>query len=288
MLSTKTIQDCIIWACEQEVSAPKPGNVNRISDGHNMQVDDFIKSAHAISPALTIKNTTVGQRILNAIKATQDVVDCNTNLGIVLLFAPLCLAIEHSDNFEELPNKLTSTLKALTIQDAEDCYQAIRLAHAGGLGTVEKQDIHDTPTITLLQAMNEAKERDSIAAQYHNNYHDIFEIGLPKLTDAIICGETVEWATTFAYLCLLSTIPDTLIGRKQGKGTAQVVSDTARHFIDKANEINAIKDLSAELSRWDEELKRDAINPGTTADMTATILLLYAFQQAFTSNRISV
>ncbi|NOQ93722.1 MAG: triphosphoribosyl-dephospho-CoA synthase [Methylophaga sp.] len=288
MLSTKLIQDCIIWACEQEVSAPKPGNVNRIRGGHNMQVDDFIKSAHAIAPALTVENSSVGQRILNAIQATQAVVDCNTNLGIVLLFAPLCLAIERCSHFDQLQNELGLVLKELSIQDAEDCYQAIRLAHAGGLGKVDNQDINDTPTITLLQAMNEAKNRDSIAAQFLNNYNDIFQLGLPKLTDAIICGETVEWATTFAYLCLLSNIPDTLIGRKQGKETAQIVSNKSLSFINKISKSNELKYYSAELNLWDKELKRDAINPGTTADLTATTLLLRAFQQAFSSNRILI
>lgn len=288
MLSVEIIQDCIIWACEQEVSAPKPGNVNRISDGHNMQVDDFIKSAHAIAPALTVKNNTVGERILNAIRATQDVVDCNTNLGIVLLFAPLCVAIEGCNDFDDLPNKLELTLQNLTIQDADDCYQAIRLAHAGGLGKVEQQDVTSTPTVTLLQAMDAAKDRDSIAAQYLNNYNDIFQIGLPKLTDSIICGESVEWATTFAYLYILSTIPDTLIKRKQGSETAETVTNKAKHFIRKVNKNNGLRSFSSEINCWDKELKRDAINPGTTADLTATVLLLRAFQQAFTSNRISV
>jgi len=288
MLNTKTIQECIIWACEQEVSAPKPGNVNLISDGHNMQVEDFIKSAHAIAPALTIKNASVGQRILQAIQATQNVVNCNTNLGIVLLFAPLCVAMEQCEDFKNLPKQLALTLSKLSIEDAEDCYQGIRLAHAGSLGNVENQDINDTPTVTLLQAMDAAKERDSIAAQYRNNYQDIFHIGLEKLTDSINCGESVEWATTFAYLNLLSSIPDTLIGRKQGQETAQIVSKTAKNFIGKYNKSKGLKDFSPELNRWDKELKRDATNPGTTADLTATTLLLHAFQQAFSSNRISV
>jgi len=288
MLSTNTIQQSIVWACIQEVSAPKPGNVNLISDGHNMQVADFIKSAHAIAPALTIKNASVGERILKAIQATQDVVNCNTNLGIVLLFAPLCAAIEQCDKFSDLPQHLARTLNNLSIEDAKTCYQAIRLAHAGGLGSVADQDINHIPTVSLLQAMNEAKERDSIAAQYLNNYHDIFNIGLEKLTDSINCGESVEWATTFAYLCLLSSIPDTLIGRKQGQRTAQMVTDKAQDFIRKSGEIKGLKSFSSELNSWDKELKGDAINPGTTADLTATALLLRAFQQAFTSHRISV
>jgi len=277
MLDEKTIQDYIIWACEKEVQSPKPGNVNSLSGAHNMQVDDFIKSAHAIAPALTTKSASVGQRILLAIQATQNVVDCNTNLGIVLLFAPLCIAIDHAENFGQLRKQLAITLESLTIQDAEDCYQAIRLANAGSLGKENNQDINSTPTVTLLQAMEIARNHDSIAAQYINNYHEIFEVWLPKLTDAIICGETVEWATTFAYLYILSSTHDTLICRKQGKEIAESVSSKAKYFIRKTKENNRLSGFSTEISDWDQELKRDAINPGTTADLIAATLLLFAF-----------
>jgi len=282
MLSTKDIQDCIIWACEQEVLAPKPGNVNALSDGHNMEVADFIKSAHAIAPALTTEHASVGQRILLAIEATQSVVNCNTNLGIVLLFAPLCVAIEQCNNFEQLAKKLNPILKNLTIEDAQQTYKAIRLANAGGLGNVGNQDISKTPTVTLLHAMDSAKDRDTIAAQYLNNYVDIFQIGLSNLTSAINCGESVEWATTLAYLYLLTNTPDTLICRKQGKETAEKVSIKAQELVDKAIENKRLSTFSSELESWDKELKRNAINPGTTADLTATTLLLRAFQLAFT------
>jgi triphosphoribosyl-dephospho-CoA synthetase len=59
MLSNNNIHKAIVWACQQEVSAPKPGNVNCFSDGHNMSVQDFIKSAHAIAPVLS-QDQTVG------------------------------------------------------------------------------------------------------------------------------------------------------------------------------------------------------------------------------------
>ena len=281
MLSTKVVQDCIIWACEQEVLAPKPGNVNSLSDGHNMKVLDFIKSAHAITPALTTPNAPVGQRILHAIKATHSVVDCNTNLGIVLLFAPLCVAIEQCNNFDQLTKNLHSILKNLTVIDAQQAYQAIRLAKAGGLGYINDQDIGDIPTVTLLQAMNSAKDRDTIAAQYLNDYADIFQIGLSNLTSAINYGESIEWATTLAYLYLLTNTPDSLICRKQGKETAERVSSKALYFIHKTTKNKRLSTFSSELESWDKELKQNAINPGTTADLTATTLLLRAFQHAF-------
>jgi triphosphoribosyl-dephospho-CoA synthase len=280
MLSTKIIHDCILWACEQEVSAPKPGNVNNLSDGHNMQVADFINSAHAIAPIMSQPNIAVGEMILQAITATRTVVDCNTNLGIVLLFAPLCVAIQHCTKFEQLPEALDKVLNNLTIDDAKLCYQAIRLAEAGGMGKVEQHDIQSIPTITLKQAMEIAQKRDSVARQYANNYDEILSIGLPSLTSAINCRESVEWATAFAYLRILSSTPDTLICRKQGLECAQRVTEKARRLVNKASKNKKLIQLNADIIQWDNELKHKAINPGTTADMTAATLLVYAFEQA--------
>ncbi|RKZ89086.1 MAG: triphosphoribosyl-dephospho-CoA synthase [Gammaproteobacteria bacterium] len=281
MLSTSIIHNCIVWACEQEVSAPKPGNVNCLSDGHNMQVADFINSAHAIAPIMSQPNITVGEMILQAITATRKIVDCNTNLGIVLLFAPLCVAIQHCTKFEQLSKALDKVLNNLSIDDAKLCYQAIRLAEAGGMGKVEQHDIQSRPTITLKQAMEMAKKRDSVARQYVNNYDEILSIGLPNLTSAINCGESVEWATAFAYLRFLSSIPDTLICRKQGLKCAQQVTEKARLLTDKISKNKKLSQLSVDIILWDNELKHKAINPGTTADMTAATLLVYAFEQTF-------
>ena len=280
MLTVEQIEQCVAWACEKEVSAPKPGNVNCFSGGHNMQVADFIKSAHAIAQSLSQPDRPVGQMILQAIKATRTVVDCNTNLGIVLLFAPLCKAIQHCNHIEQLPIELEKVLNNLSIEDAIDCYQAIRLAEAGGLGTSDQQDINNEPTITLKDAMFLAKDYDSIAAQYINNYQDIWQIGVPNLTSAINCGESVVWAGAFAYLNLLSVLSDTLICRKQGMECAKEVQSKASELIDFSLEINQLSNFESQIISWDNELKQRAINPGTTADLTATTLLVYAFEQA--------
>ena len=279
MLTTKQIEQCIIWACEKEVSSPKPGNVNCFSGGHNMQVADFIKSAHAIAHSLSQADLPVGQMILQAIKATRTVVDCNTNLGIVLLFAPLCKAIQRCEKIEQLPIELEKVLNNLTIQDAIDGYEAIRLAEAGGLGTSEQQDINSEPSITLKEAMFLAKDYDSVAAQYINNYQEIWQIGLSNLTSSIKCGESVVWASAFAYLNLLSALPDTLICRKHGLKCAQEIQEQANDLLSFSLENSKLPDMESRIISWDNELKQRAINPGTTADLTATSLLVYAFEQ---------
>jgi triphosphoribosyl-dephospho-CoA synthase len=280
MLNSHTIRDCIIWACEREVSAPKPGNVNCYSGANNMETSDFLKSAHAIAPALSEPNIPVGKLILNAITATRTVVNCNTNLGIVLLFAPLCVAIHKCNDINMLSSELDSVLNELTIDDAINTYQAIRLAEAGGMGKSAQQDINDTPTVTLRQAMKMAKDHDTIAAQYLNNYREIFDIGLKNLTISINCGETVEWASAFAYLYLLRDIPDSLIARKKGIELSQQIGVEANNILRKTLNNNTLSNFEADVIRWDKELKKKGLNPGTSADMTAATLLVYAFQSA--------
>ena len=280
MLNKNSIHKAIVWACQQEVSAPKPGNVNCFSGGHQMSILDFIKSAHAIAPVLSQQHLSIGSLILQSVIATRQVVDCNTNLGIILLFAPLCKAIHDCQNIEQLPASLQSVLENLTVDDASKAYEGIRLAQAGGLGKREQQDVNTEPTVTLRKAMEYAQEKDAIAAQYLNNYHEILDLGLTNLTLSINCGESVEWASAFAYLNLLSAVPDSLIIRKQGMDCANIVMKEAQRLAQKMNGNKKLSHFKADIVLWDKELKRKAINPGTTADMTAAILLVYAFEQA--------
>jgi triphosphoribosyl-dephospho-CoA synthase len=181
---------------------------------------------------------------------------------------------------DQLPKALHRVLNTLTLDDAIKAYEAIRMAKAGGLGTSQQQDISTEPTVTLREAMHYAKDKDNIAAQYLNNYREIFDVGLTNLTLSINCGESIEWATAFAYLKLLSVMPDSLIIRKQGLACAESVMNQSKKILEKTIINNKLIQLKHDIILWDNELKQKAINPGTTADMTAATLLAYAFGQA--------
>ena len=79
-------------ACLGELDALKPGNVHRLAAGHNMTVEDFVASAEAAALSIGEKRLAVGERIRRAVEATRATVGQNTNLGIVLLAAPLANA----------------------------------------------------------------------------------------------------------------------------------------------------------------------------------------------------
>src|SRR4051794_396774 len=81
---------CAQTACILEATARKPGNVHRFFDFDDLGYLDFLLSAAAVAPALEqAAGRAIGETILAAIRATRQVVATNTNLGIVLLLAPL-------------------------------------------------------------------------------------------------------------------------------------------------------------------------------------------------------
>jgi triphosphoribosyl-dephospho-CoA synthase len=107
-----------LHACLAEVEAIKPGNVHIFADGHGMVVSDFIQSAEASAQVIAMPNLTLGERIYRAVEATWKAVGMNTNLGIVLLCAPMVHAMMHSTK-TTLHAKITEVLAYTTQADAE-------------------------------------------------------------------------------------------------------------------------------------------------------------------------
>ncbi|EIJ44302.1 Triphosphoribosyl-dephospho-CoA synthetase [Beggiatoa alba B18LD] len=263
-LSAQAIEQAIHWACVTELQAFKPGNVSIHSAGHGMTTADFIRSADCIAPILATPQLSVGERILKSIIATRETVGCNTNLGIVLLCAPLAKATEQG----EVLNTLPLVLQQLTQADACLTYEAIRTANPAGLGKVDTQDVQNAPTQSLLEIMQLAQQQDRIAYQYANNYIDIINF-LPKLIDLLIAGHHITMVTVLTYLHFLSDFLDTHIVRKWGRTTAEQVQAQARFWIKK-------EAFPSELSllTFDNWLKTRGINPGTSADLTVASLLM--------------
>jgi len=263
-------------ACLAELSALKPGNVHIFADGHGMVVQDFAKSAEASSIAISIPELSVGARIKSAIDATWDAVSCNTNLGIVLLAAPLIQAYLFqacsSNTQSTLRITLQSVLSGLTVEDASLAYEAILRASPAGLGDSDQHDVRELPQVTLLEAMRAAKDRDLIAMQYANGYQDIFEFGVTHYQRALQQWGQPVWAVTAVYLAFLSHFPDSHIARKYGLDAAkQVMAEAAQHAKAFAGFENP-KKYQRELLRFDADLKQRKLNPGTSADMTVSTI----------------
>lgn len=270
------VAEAFIAACRGELDAPKPGNVHVFSDGHGMTVNHFLASAEAAARPLCQHGASVGARIFGAVEATAAAVGQNTNLGIVLLCAPLAAAAEAATtegaaNFgSDLRQSLAATLAELTRADAEAAFAAIVIANPAGLGAAPRHDVRQGAETTLLEAMKEAAERDRIACQYATGYADVFGVGLEALEAA--AGWPAPWPAVSAYLAFLATFPDSHIARKYGQAAAEAVRRAAAGvrdgFMSKADPAEALADLLA----FDRRLKAEGFNPGTSADLTVATL----------------
>jgi triphosphoribosyl-dephospho-CoA synthase len=260
-------------ACRDELEAPKPGNVHALADGHRMTAAQFIRSADAAAAPLCAPGVRVGGRILGAVEATFAAAGMNTNLGIILLCAPLAAAADREGS--DLRGALSEVLSALDREDAEGAFAAIRRAAPGGLGRAERHDVFAPATATLRQAMAEAADRDRIAQQYVSDFTDVFALGEPVLRAALARGLARKWATLAVYLGFLASFPDTHVVRKHGAATAETVRVHAVQLRARLEEADQPDELLADLMRWDATLKEQAINPGTSADLTVATLFVH-------------
>jgi triphosphoribosyl-dephospho-CoA synthase len=260
-------------ACLLEVSAPKPGNVSPEHHFHDTRYEDFLASAVAIGPALAdAAKHPLGTTIRRAVEDTLCWTRSNTNLGIVLLLAPLARAALRQGG--TLRARLSQVLSQTTVGDAVEVYAAIRRARPGGLGQAATEDVSAVPTVTLREAMALAAERDAIAREYVTDFALTFDTGVPALLAARRQGLAWTDAAVEAYLTLLDTVPDTHIARKLGPADAEAVSRRAREV--RAAGGTQTAGGRAALAALDAELRdqRNRRNPGTTADLTCAALFV--------------
>lgn len=271
-LSAPDIEAYFVAACEAELSALKPGNVHRFSPGHGMDVSFFERAARAAGPHIADASLTVGRRILRATQASVAATGVNTNLGIVLLAAPLAKAAAETHVGTGLRRRLAVVLSLLSIADAQDAFAAIRLANPAGLGHVDRGDIRQSgPEMTLIQAMHIAADRDRIARAYVTAYEDIFDFALPHYTQALAAASSPDLAITTLHMTLLAEYPDSHIARKFGLEKANEVRDQARALSHLWTPV-AVPKSRLGLLDFDADLKSRGLNPGTTADLVVATL----------------
>ncbi len=270
---------CFLRACALDVAVRKPGNVSVHSAGHGMDAALFVASARAAVEPLFEAGARIGARIEAAAAATWRAAGCNTNLGILLLCAPIARAIEQPGALQSaaaLREALEAVLIDLDLEDSRCAYRAIAMAHPAGLGHVSHEDVHSEPQLPLRAAMALAASRDSIAREYLSGFASLFEIaplcqgfslmsnapGDPPSAQCIACVQQV-------YLRWLGEFPDSHIVRKHGMALAHTVMSAAQAWRE-----HPAPDADAAFAAWDETLKAQRVNPGTSADLTVGALLI--------------
>jgi triphosphoribosyl-dephospho-CoA synthase len=255
-------------ACLFEATARKPGNIHRFADFDDATYLDFLISAAAIvAPLDRAPALGVGAAVLEAVEATRSWTTTNTNLGMILLLAPLAALPEDT----RVGRGLRSLLSSTTVDDARLVYQAIRLARPGGLGRSTEQDVADEPTVTLLEAMSLAAHRDAVARQYATNYADV-RAWLRPLRRDLRAGRPLEVAIIRLHLHILGAGPDSLIARKCGETVAREASNRARRALEAGWPDRGRSELDL-LDTW-LRAEGHTRNPGTSADLVTAVLFL--------------
>ena len=264
-------------ACLLEVAAPKPGNVNRYFDFDDATLEDFLASAVALGESFRrCERWTVGGLVLEGVAATRRLAGSNTNLGIVLLLAPLAMGALRAPR-GSLREGTRDVLEETGAADARLVYEAIRLAAPGGLGRSDSHDVNAEAPSSLIEAMKEAASRDSVAREYASGYEYTFDIVLPSLHEGFEKGLSVPDSVVRTFLLILSRIPDTLIARKAGFEEARRISRAAGEVLDSAGPREPAGTLprplsSSSLEGFDALLRSrgNLYNPGTTADLVVS------------------
>lgn len=262
-----------VWrACIEELEAPKPGNVSFVSCGHGMTADDFVASARCTADVLGTPGLSLGERVLGAVEATRAAAGCNTNLGIVLLCAPLAQAALDEGRGRPLRARLACVLEEASVEDAGLVFAAIRLAEPAGLGESEHHDVRSPAVAPLLPVMREAEDRDRVARQYARGFEDVFDLGL-----AVLAKSRLRWpgpqAVVALYLSFLARFKDSHVERKLGTVAAQRVRLEALRLVERLEASESPEMNVEDLMRFDRSLKSRRINPGTSADLTVATLL---------------
>lgn len=254
------ISEASVYACIVEAGTFKPGNVYPGRKGFL----DFVVSAVILGRTIERvcrEKMPLGQSIKEAVVDRAKMVLTNTNLGIILLHVPLAVAA--GKGFEEgkkLQKAVCTLVQKTTVEDAVHVVEAIRRSDAY-VGTPDKgPDIRDEQIIceirkkglTLWDLFSISSPWDTIASEWVNGFSITFSGAKKLITGASILG---------LYLDVLSEYPDSLVLRRFGQEKAQEVCEKAR----------ALKGCSLEeVQKWDEQLYKEGVNPGTTADLVAS------------------
>lgn len=280
-----------------EASAKKLGNVHPQASFSDMSYEDFLRSAIAIAPYFDQRGEiSVGKLVYDLVAVTQSAVQVNTNLGTLLLLAPVAIAIRQKHSIDRLPASLSETLadlrdgtatviERLTVKDSLDIYAAIRLAAPGGLGKSDQHDVHQAQAPPkLIDAMRVSAEIDQVARTYCTHFHFLFDEVVPCLQHAIEHSGDISTGIRIFQMRWLARYGDSLVQRKLGEEENSLLqkkaTDLLKLFDSEAQQMTDRFEKNWQaLDKWMRE-EGHRRNPGTTADLIAAgLFVLLCCQQ---------
>ena len=272
--SLDDLKSAYLFSCKKDIELIKPGNVNLLSSHKDTKAQDYLDSAILSSEELFNQNYSLGKRILESVNVTRSQVNVNTNLGIILLCAPVIQSYIDFNNLD-LREGIKKTLSTTSIKDTHDLCAAINISSPGGLGDSDMYDTASYPNASIKQIMDYSQEYDRISYQYSHNFSDIFDFIIPKLEFLNQRYESLDISLSLLFIEILAKIPDSHISRKFGDKIAKKTSNNAYDLLKILDREYDPDYLAKALNNLDYEYKKKGINPGTTADLLVASLMIY-------------
>ena len=272
--SLDDLKSAYLFSCKKDIELIKPGNVNLLSSHKDTKAQDYLDSAILSSKELFNQNYSLGKRILESVNVTRSQVNVNTNLGIILLCAPVIQSYIDFNNLD-LREGIKKTLSTTSIKDTHDLCAAINISSPGGLGDSDMYDTASYPNASIKQIMDYSQEYDRISYQYSHNFSDIFDFIIPKLEFLNQRYESLDISLSLLFIEILAKIPDSHISRKFGDKIAKKTSNNAHDLLKILDREHDPDYLAKALNNLDYEYKKKGINPGTTADLLVASLMIF-------------
>ena len=260
------LKDIYLYACSKDVEVIKPGNVNIDYPHSDTTAYDFLRSAHDSCKSLFKRDLSLGERIYYSVIDSRKNIKVNTNLGIIILIAPIIHSLLNSTK-TTLRTALKDVIKTSKISDTNLLCRAIKFVNPGGLGEKEEMNINTLPQVTLKTIMDKSASYDRLSYQYSTGYSDILDFIVPRIIDHRKNIENTDFLLSLVFLEILCEIPDTHISRKFNEKIAKKTSNEARDLIKIINTERSRKKAISRICQLDYEYKNKGINPGTTADL---------------------
>ncbi|MCZ7395667.1 MAG: triphosphoribosyl-dephospho-CoA synthase [Candidatus Methanoperedens sp.] len=283
-MDSSHIARCAQLAMLLEVSAtPKPGNIDRDHNYTDTRFEHFLASAVGVYPVLekaARSGSGTGSLIREAVlESSKWQKGGNTHFGAFLLLIPLVMAAGRCENTKCLKAQVQKVVRETTQEDAIELYRAfseakvkvkpvddLDLGDANSLGKIKQQ------RLTLFNLMEISSSYDMIALEWVNGFQKTFECAA-SIRDKIK-KYSINDAVVLTFMELLSSNKDTFIQTKFDSKKAEEVSLRAKEIMQKGD----IDKIRGKIHSFDEELLREGINPGSTADIIIAGLFVSLFE----------
>ena len=294
-----------------EVSAyPKPGNVHRLNDFEDTKFEDFLLTSHVaqwyIYKAIVNGFNNIfkfGETIYNIVRDSLKLHgNGNTHLGTLILLTPIAYSIGYlisqGRDYRDIDVLFqTSTYlvrKFSTLEDSIYFYKAIRLLKPKYLrkGVEYFKEVPDVYSdsfenelkkldLTFWKLLKLCSLYDIVCFQVITEYPHVKK-ALQVLSEKL---KMYNWnfAIVKTYLTLLAQYYDTHVLRKNGIEWCKYVHNKVIEIL----KHNLLTSEGIELFiRFEEELRRNNVNPGATADILATAISLHCLLKGYKVIRV--